>query len=383
MRKLILTILAIYLSKSLFAQSFYNKGAEMIITENTTFTVNDSLVNQGVITNNGNMVMGGVWFNTGTYNAGTGEITFNSPSSGDPQIINHSSQSFAKLTISGGGEKIMLADMTIDGELILKDGVIIQQNNSKVNFAATAFVTGASDASHINTPVTWQGTGIKVFPLGNGIRYLPVTLNGVEGNGTVVQVEAQENSAPLQSSNALASVFANRYWRVEALTGNLTGTTITLPIEGAAINQGEETRLVVAQSSSLQSDFSSIGAQSITGLPVLGFLTSAQFPSAQFLAIALASESGGEILVYNALSANDDGLNDFIRIENIEEYPDNKVSVFNRWGDMVFEQTNYDNTVNFFKGLNRGGEKLPTGIYFYKIEASGLSESKTGYISLK
>src|SRR6478609_8441142 len=99
------------------AQSFYNNGSIVTIGPNTTFTVSDSLVNNGTLTNNGNMVMGGVWQNLGTYNPGTGEITFNSPASSGPQIINHNNQSFSKLTISGGGEKLILANMTIVGEL--------------------------------------------------------------------------------------------------------------------------------------------------------------------------------------------------------------------------------------------------------------------------
>src|SRR5690606_10931273 len=36
-------------------------------------------------------------------------------------------------------------------------------------------------------------------------------------------------------------------------------------------------------------------------------------------------------------SPNGDGINDFWKIEGIGDYPDNKVSIYNRWGDMVFQ----------------------------------------------
>jgi gliding motility-associated-like protein len=92
-----------------------------------------------------------------------------------------------------------------------------------------------------------------------------------------------------------------------------------------------------------------------------------------------------ELVVYNAVSPNGDGMNDVFFIENIGDLTaagDNKVVIYNRWGDVVFEANNYDNAITVFKGLNRNGNELPTGTYYYRIEIAG-SESMTGYISLK
>lgn len=94
----------------------------------------------------------------------------------------------------------------------------------------------------------------------------------------------------------------------------------------------------------------------------------------------------GDVVVYNAMSPNGDGLNDTLIIQYIdliEELRENKVTVYNRWGDVVFEVSNYDNINRAFRGLNKNGNELPAGNYFYKIEfKSGLS-TKTGFISLK
>ena len=97
-------------------------------------------------------------------------------------------------------------------------------------------------------------------------------------------------------------------------------------------------------------------------------------------------EVTGEITVFNALSPNGDGKNDEFIIEHISSLPDtknNKLTIFNRWGNVVFEATNYDNATNVFRGLNQGGTELPTGTYFYKLEVTNGSESKTGFISLR
>ncbi|MGE0588323.1 MAG: FG-GAP-like repeat-containing protein [Cyclobacteriaceae bacterium] len=92
----------------------------------------------------------------------------------------------------------------------------------------------------------------------------------------------------------------------------------------------------------------------------------------------------GGIIVRNGISPNGDGLNDFFRLDNISTLgPENKVMIFNRWGDRVFEISNYNNDDRRFEGLSDDGKELSSGVYFYKIEFSnGLSELK-GYLTLK
>jgi gliding motility-associated-like protein/uncharacterized delta-60 repeat protein len=95
----------------------------------------------------------------------------------------------------------------------------------------------------------------------------------------------------------------------------------------------------------------------------------------------------GDITVYNGISPNGDGKNDTWIIEYIDLFPDtqnNRVTIYNRWGDVVWEGSNYDNTSKVFTGINKNGGELSTGSYFYKIEFfDGGRESITGYLSLK
>jgi gliding motility-associated-like protein len=95
----------------------------------------------------------------------------------------------------------------------------------------------------------------------------------------------------------------------------------------------------------------------------------------------------GDIVVYNGISPNNDGVNDNFIIQYIDLLPetiDNKVSIYNRWGSKVFEVSNYNNTTNVFRGLNNNGNELPSGTYFYKIEFKDNKRStEKGYLSLK
>ncbi len=94
----------------------------------------------------------------------------------------------------------------------------------------------------------------------------------------------------------------------------------------------------------------------------------------------------GEIVIYSGISPNGDGLNDFWEIKYIDVLADtknNKVSLFNRWGDAVFEVENYNNKDRAFKGLNKSGNEVSSGTYYYRIEfASGLA-ARTGYLSVR
>ncbi|MEX2233109.1 MAG: gliding motility-associated C-terminal domain-containing protein [Cyclobacteriaceae bacterium] len=100
----------------------------------------------------------------------------------------------------------------------------------------------------------------------------------------------------------------------------------------------------------------------------------------------ITAESCHEIIVYNAVSANEDDLNSHLIIKNVDRLPDtreNKLRIFNRWGDVVFETSNYDNVNNVFTGATNDGKKLPSGTYFYILEFKSGRGKMAGYISLR
>ncbi|CAF0787684.1 unnamed protein product [Rotaria sordida] len=58
---------------------------------------------------------------------------------------------------------------------------------------------------------------------------------------------------------------------------------------------------------------------------------------------------------------NGDGLNDYYVIHGIEGLTDNKFTVFNRWGQVIFEKEGYQND---WAGTNFSGKLMPDGTYF-------------------
>lgn len=80
-------------------------------------------------------------------------------------------------------------------------------------------------------------------------------------------------------------------------------------------------------------------------------------------------DNRGELtLVSQGFTPNGDGINDTWYIENIEKFPNAEISVYNRWGAIVFKSLgNYDNN-NGWNGTYKGNnELLPDAPYLYII----------------
>lgn len=63
----------------------------------------------------------------------------------------------------------------------------------------------------------------------------------------------------------------------------------------------------------------------------------------------------------NIVTPNGDGINDFWVIKNLEEYPDNEVTIYSREGKIMYRAANYNQR---WDGTS-GGRKLATGTYYY------------------
>ena len=96
-----------------------------------------------------------------------------------------------------------------------------------------------------------------------------------------------------------------------------------------------------------------------------------------------------EIQVFNVITPNDDGVHDVLTISGLENYPDNSIRIYNRWGVLVYSTQAYNTQGNVFDGTSQGrvtvnvDRKLPVGTYFYILDyKNNLDEMKSisGYI---
>ncbi len=84
------------------------------------------------------------------------------------------------------------------------------------------------------------------------------------------------------------------------------------------------------------------------------------------------------VSIPNGFSPDGDGINDNFEIVDITKFPNNKLMIFNRWGNTVYEAQPYNNDWN---GSNMDGEPLPDGTYFYVLEINdGTTPPYTGFV---
>jgi len=83
----------------------------------------------------------------------------------------------------------------------------------------------------------------------------------------------------------------------------------------------------------------------------------------------------------NTISCNNDGVNDTWEIQGIESFPDNKVTIYNRWGDVIFEVENYDNTLVVWDGKLPNTLDAKPGTYFYNVTIKN-GQTQNGWIEL-
>ena len=90
------------------------------------------------------------------------------------------------------------------------------------------------------------------------------------------------------------------------------------------------------------------------------------------ITLTTISKSYSEIVIHNTFTPNGDGVNDIWFIENLSQYPDNHLSIYNRNGHVVYEKQGYNNDWDgkYF------GNNLPEATYYYVLTITGVDSFK-------
>ncbi|MCZ8214836.1 MAG: gliding motility-associated C-terminal domain-containing protein, partial [Cyclobacteriaceae bacterium] len=244
--------------------------------------------------------------------------------------------------------------------------------NNIVAFNGTTAVVTASTTTSITTTVpTGATTGkITVAVAGNtATSASDFTVTTLSGSVTIT-------TEPLTTSIG-GTVTKNLVSLITTLNNNLDINSITVteqPPSGA---------LASVVNGMLMVDYSNISFSGKENITISACDTDGNCGTQQF-----EIEVAGEIIVYNGISPNNDAqqLNEKFILQYIDMLPEtqnNKVTIYNRWGDAVWEGTNYNNQSVVFTGKSNNGNELPTGTYFYKIQFNSNGKTATGYLSIK
>ena len=290
----------------------------------------------------------------------------------------------------------LFGEVRVNGNSDFFQGIVKDDDfGGLFTFENNATHTNTDNDSHVDGYVQKNGNVAFQYPIGDGgfyrfARIMPSDPNVISDKFTGKYF--LQNSNPLYPHQSrvgnLITIDDKEYWTVDRTAGQ-TEIMLTLSWDQTTTpsfiwgdldptNLDSET-ITIARWDDQQNlwvdegGIVEIGANGIGTGTVTSFLTTSGFGVFTLAKVKERVEPAGNLVIYNAVTPDGDGMNDYFIIDGIRNYPNNKVTIFNRWGVKVFETTSYDSSGNVFKGYSHGrttitpNEKLPTGTYYYVL----------------
>lgn len=256
----------------------------------------------------------------------------------------------------------------------LEDSFYVSENDLRLTDGYASFNGNASfsfpigDDSKLRPLITPQQTNTSNFKAAyynedpNFPSIFTQSFNTSNSEGIISTISTQE----FWDFNGTSNTSITLTWDSQSLISQLTTTLDKLRVVGW---------------NNIENRWDDLGNTNFTGDINEGTLSSEVFNPKDYDVLtfgSLINESG--VIVYDIVTPNGDGENDFFTIEGIELF-ENKLEIFNRWGLKVFEATNYSNT---FDGLSNGRstfskkDRLPVGTYYYVLELTKSGKQQAG-----
>ena len=252
------------------------------------------------------------------------------------------------------------------------------------NVSITVTIPATPKAPGATVPTLNPNTGVVTVPAGTPsgtytITYkICTTATPTSCDTGVVTITVSGTVTEAPDTNDVTA-----YTRINApvTVGVTSSTTVTVsipsqPANGTAVSNGDGT---------------------ITYTPNNGFKGTDSFEyslcnAAGCRTATISVRVTSELIIYNGVSIGGSDKNNHFHIEGIENYPNNTVRIYNRWGVKVFEMSGYNNTTKAFRGVSdaratlEASDNLPQGTYYYIIEyvdEHNKTQTETGWLYLK
>ncbi|WP_423147296.1 gliding motility-associated C-terminal domain-containing protein [Rubrolithibacter danxiaensis] len=400
MQRIILIALFFCIYKPGFAQ-LVNSGQAISVNSNGLLYIGGDFVNnEGTILNKGTIIQKGNWTNDDATSfvfdeKSTGTVKF----FGNDQLISGISKTvFYDVAFSGTGQKILDSDIDVtrkldltDRELQVGDFIVSVSNPDAGAIIRTKGFISTGERGRLIRNTNSQAS--YLFPLGSSANgdlfYRPVMIepgNALQNSFSVGLIYSDPALIGYDRESKRQDIqnISDKYFYLLSQTDGTANSNIKFYRNSNS--DGNFSQLVswnkfklwekAAPSTNADGDFgdglnralifSSI--ETFRNLPI-GFAN---------LAATNSDFAPGPLTFFNAFSPDGDGKNDTWIIKNIDLYPDNNLTIMNRWGDPVFKCKGYSGSKAW-----DGGSVLP-GTYFYLLDVviNGKKQVYKGFITM-
>ncbi|PBI83142.1 hypothetical protein BSF41_46140 [Flavobacterium sp. ACN2] len=400
-------LLCALFSNNITAQTI-NTG-DLSIAPNTEFSTLFNFDNK----TNGDLLIDGNFIAYANFN-NDGLVTYTNSSNGKTYFIGTQQQlisgtqtaHFQNVIFENTSELVpfhLNTIINIGKNVEFKKGIIDADSyNGKMVFEQNAFHTDASNLSFVDGKVENVGNLDFEFPVGDQFYFRPSYHDkGANANNVYTTQYFFENAGSLHpysnKEDTILSIDEEEYWNLtqdqgaEKIILSLTLDTHTTPASFFVENPDTELAIVRWDDTTLKwVNEGGTTTDLLTGADYSKLVTT-QVGGYGLFTIAIVKKTitpDSDLIIYNAVSPNGDGINDSFYIKGIDKYPDNRVEIYNRWGVKVYDATSYNENDVMFKGYSDGrstvkrGEGLPAGTYFYvlKYNKNNTIIENTGYL---
>lgn len=304
---------------------------------------------------------------------------------------------FEDLEIDVVDDLLLFTSLGITGEQFFTNGRVITprlDNTVKFKYLDDNLYTGDTDDRHIDGYAEFNGDFDFLFPIGDAfeMKQLGVSNNGRSQQYTSAFFKEDPNvpstfTQGFTTTNFDASldIVSNiEYWYFDGGSSTVDVTLNWTPSSEIELLAEflEDLRICGWDSNAQQ--WINLGNLSTTGDFDRGSITSTILnpEDYQIYTISSVREVGSNLVVYNGITPDGDGSNDTFVIRGIEDIDGTELQIFNRWGVVVYQKYNYDNS---FDGVSSGrvsirkNENLPEGTYYYVLTVPN-REQTAGYL---
>lgn len=407
---------------------FIGNGSTLFVGAEIPVGVYGSLVNNGVLLSKPKShlyFMGEKWINhpgskmldeTGKANSVNGATIefrstdlFNNPLRkqsihSDYNVASMSGSSFANLIINNPDGVQLESDINITNNLTFQSGhlYLLGKNAVLGNDTESGKIDGYHHKSYFVTGDKFTGSHVLIrnmkkdqeyaFPMGerdDPNYYHPfkiISKNGMEDIRACVFIGTYTDGV---SGKELRDSTINTTWHFEKIRSSSNQFSVSLqhnlPNEGQMFAAKKEYSYVGLfhngnwKPIALSTPVSMPGTITTSNPIPLGAVNNATFEITGttnfYLSKFLGTATGVAAQILkpgNVFTPNGDGHNDFFDIKNIEQFPDNEVAVYNRWGNEVYKTKSYSRSNRF------SGAGLPDGTYFYILKINHIGGQNAG-----
>ena len=287
-------------------------------------------------------------------------------------------------------------NMGVFGTLDFQNGIvkvdetvdpIHQVSKGMLSFQQGAKAQNVSDQSHAEGLVEKLGKEHFEYPIGDESLFRPAMISAPKDikDAVVAQYRLKDDSffaTRKNTTGVIKQINEAEYWKLDAkLKGtetvilSLTWDDRTTPLD--LLKNPEDELHIIRWDEKQQLWVDEGGVVDMSAKTITTPTTIKDFGYFTFGTVKKDWVLEGDVVIYNLVTPDGDGKNDYFIIDNINKYPNNRVEIYNRWGVKVFETTGYDphgdGSSNVFTGYSEGKvtvdkkKKLPSGTYYYIV----------------